>query len=147
MRLTRRTTLYTATLLCLAILTTTGCSTLRQDGWSRLGDLVPAERDSTELSESPNAVVDSVEVVYHWTAPTTGSPVHHYVCEWDHGQTDITISNKHRFTIPVIPRTRLRVAGVDSSDHQGPWSKWSEFYPERDRTDYDRREDFDGTRP
>ena len=129
-------------------MTTTGCSILRQDGWSRLGDLVPAETDSTGRSgNQSDAPQDSVEVVYSWTPPTTGSPVHHYVCQWDHGQTDYTTRNKHRFTIPVITRTRLRVAGVDSLDRQGPWSEWSEFYPERDHTDYERREELDGTRP
>ena len=78
------------------------------------------------------ASVDSVDVVYSWTPPESGTVVVYYECEWSHGQTDISVRNKHRFTIPDSTKTRLRVRGVDANNRSGPYSNWSKYYPERD---------------
>ncbi len=73
---------------------------------------------------------DAPDQEFVWTAPSTGTPVHHYVAQvlindldtlfFDPVPTedmlvDVTYGNKYR----------MRVAGVDAANIQGPWSMWS----------------------
>ena len=70
-------------------------------------------------------------VVFHWTAPTEGSAVDHYV-------VDMLINADHAtvwtpYAVVVVPIkagdfVAVRVAGVDAFGRQGPWSEWSETY-------------------
>jgi len=71
----------------------------------------------------------------HWTAPTTGSPVDHYVfILYSTGDTLLT-NEAIADTFYVFPQDtltesvvyRARVAGVDSLDRQGNWSIPSDF--------------------
>ncbi len=74
-----------------------------------------------------------VTVDYSWSAPTTGSPVDHYVVEhsvdggtWS--QIATTSSNTYSLTASVGNSHRIRVAGVDASDRQGAYSLASDAY-------------------
>lgn len=122
--LTPKATLCIAALLCILMM---GCTSM------------PAIREVPVSS-----AVDSTEVVFAWTAPESGSVVAYYECEWSHGQTDTTVRNKHRFTIPDSTRTRLRVRGVDADRRAGPWSIWSRYLLARYDTDIDIHEDDNG---
>ncbi|MEN8008023.1 MAG: hypothetical protein ABFS42_13470 [Candidatus Krumholzibacteriota bacterium] len=72
-------------------------------------------------------------VSYTWTAPTTGTPVDFYVIEHsvDGGQwTQIATStdNTYTLTATVGQSHQIRVAGVDASNRQGPYSLPSDPY-------------------
>ena len=74
-----------------------------------------------------------VPVNYTWTAPTTGSPVEHYVVEhsinggqWT--QIDTTNDNSYTLSASEGQSHQIRVAGVDSSDRQGIFSVASDSY-------------------
>ena len=68
-----------------------------------------------------------------WAAPTSGSPVQHYVAE-------VLVNEKDTVYFESIPdestllevtfgnKYRMRVAGVDAAGVQGPWSEWSDPY-------------------
>ena len=70
---------------------------------------------------------------FEWTAPTSGTPVHHYVAE-------VLVNEKDTLYFDSIPneatlleatygnKYRMRVAGVDAAGVQGPWSEWSNPY-------------------
>ncbi|MBU0742170.1 fibronectin type III domain-containing protein [bacterium] len=71
---------------------------------------------------------------YTWTAPTTGSPVDHYVVQhsedggaWVTVQ-DTQMTNSYALTAVYDVEHRVRVAGVDAEGRQGPWSIASEPY-------------------
>jgi hypothetical protein len=75
----------------------------------------------------------TVDITYTWNAPTTGSPVDHYVVEvsLDGGpfyQVGTASENTYVFSAPVGESHQVRVAGVDASDRQGPYSVASEPY-------------------
>lgn len=82
-------------------------------------------------------------IQYRWNHPTTGSPVDHYTGEFQfieaNGDTlGLTTLPIPAGTDPLLAfytapyefgkATRLRVAGIDSLDRQGPWSEWSEWW-------------------
>ena len=74
-----------------------------------------------------------IEVNYTWTAPTSGSPVDHYVVQHsiDGGQWyEIGTTNDNTFTLSaeVGLSHQIRVAGVDAEDRQGPFSVASDPY-------------------
>lgn len=73
----------------------------------------------------------SINVTYTWTAPTTGSAVHHYVVQTSSNGTTWTTLAAQPTTptitvaapvgIPII----VRVAGVDAQGRQGVYSESS----------------------
>ena len=70
---------------------------------------------------------------FTWTAPTTGTAVDHYVVvvlinERETQSFDSVPSES--IMLPVIygNKYRVRVAGVDASNIQGPYSPWSQPY-------------------
>ena len=77
-----------------------------------------------------------VPVNYSWTAPSTGTPVEHYVVEhsinggqWT--QIDTTNDNSYTLSASEGQSHQIRVAGVDSEDRQGPFSVASDpFMPD-----------------
>ncbi len=83
---------------------------------------------------APTALAQTTEAVnYSWTAPTTGSAVHHYVVEhsinggaWVQVAT-VTI-NGYTLAATYGEAHRIRVAGVDAQGRQGPFSVASEPY-------------------
>jgi hypothetical protein len=74
------------------------------------------------------------EVTYTWTAPTTGSAVDHYVVQHSvNGAPFVTINasvstNTYLLTASYEDEHSIRVAGIDSSGRQGPWSVPSDPY-------------------
>lgn len=82
----------------------------------------------------PAAAQTSVEVTASWTAPTEGSPVHHYVLQLsiDGGAystvATVTGGTSQTLDLEIGHIYRARVAGVDSQDRQGPWSQESDAY-------------------
>lgn len=76
-------------------------------------------------------VAHAIEITFEWTAPTTGSPVDHYVFQMDLGEGFVTIDNNvevREILIDMPEGTTLaRVAGVDEFDRQGPWSNTVTF--------------------
>ncbi len=74
-----------------------------------------------------------VTVDYSWSAPTTGSPVDHYVIQHsvnsgDWTQIATSASNTYTLTATVGDSHRIRVAGVDSQARQGVFSVPSDAY-------------------
>ncbi|MCP4290406.1 MAG: hypothetical protein GY780_01055 [bacterium] len=74
-----------------------------------------------------------VTVNYSWSAPTTGSPVGHYVVQhsvnggaWN--QIATAASNSYTLTATIGDSHRIRVAGVDDQDRQGSYSEPSDTY-------------------
>ncbi len=73
-------------------------------------------------------------VTYTWTAPTSGSTVHHYVVQHSaDGGAWSTVSDNLQATTYILTATydvehSIRVAGVDALGRQGPWSVASEPY-------------------
>jgi hypothetical protein len=74
-----------------------------------------------------------MQVNYSWSAPTTGSPVDHYVVEhsvdggsWNEVAT--VSSNSYTLSATIGDSHRIRVAGVDASNRQGPFSVASDPY-------------------
>lgn len=74
------------------------------------------------------------EVTYTWSAPTTGSPVDHYVVQHsEDGGSWITVesalaNNTYVLTAAYDVEHAVRVAAVDAEGRQGPWSIASEPY-------------------
>ena len=73
---------------------------------------------------------DAPDQEFVWTAPTTGTPVHHYVAQ-------VVINDLDTLFFDPVPteemlvevtygnKYKMRVAGVDAANIQGPWSIWS----------------------
>jgi hypothetical protein len=79
------------------------------------------------------SLAQEVDVNYTWSAPTTGTPVDHYVVQHsvDGGQwIQIGTTNDNTFTLSaeVGQSHQIRVAGVDAQDRQGPFSVASDPY-------------------
>lgn len=79
----------------------------------------------------------SLNVTYTWSAPTTGSAVHHYVVQTSsNGTTWTTIaaqptSPSVTIAAPVGVTILVRVAGVDAQGRQGVYSEASDpFVPD-----------------
>ena len=73
------------------------------------------------------------DVEFTWTAPSTGTPVHHYVVEVLTNERDTRTFDpvpSESLLLPVIygNKYRLRVAAVDAAGVQGPQSIWSQPY-------------------
>lgn len=72
-----------------------------------------------------------------WSAPTTGTPVHHYVVQVlvnaDTLFFDPVVSEEITFPVEYKNKYYVRVAAVDAGGTQGPMSDWSGLYfPELD---------------
>jgi len=74
------------------------------------------------------------QVTYTWTAPTTGSPVDHYVVQhsvdggaWVTVATDVT-GTTYVLSAEYDHQHQIRVAGVDAQGRQGPFSEPSDPY-------------------
>jgi len=75
----------------------------------------------------------TVDVAYVWTAPTTGSPVDHYVVQHSaDGGAWVTLGTAPDLSFTLSAEYgvshRIRVAGVDAQNRQGPYSLPSEAY-------------------
>ena len=75
----------------------------------------------------------SVDVQYQWTAPTTGSPVDHYVVQHSmDGGNWVNVGNvsqlAYTLTADYGVSHQIRVAGVDVQGRQGPYSQPSDPY-------------------
>ena len=80
-----------------------------------------------------SAQTTEVQVNYGWTAPTTGTPVDHYVVQhsvnggtWT--QVATASNNTYTLTASVGDSHQIRVAGVDAEDRMGPFSEPSDPY-------------------
>ncbi len=74
------------------------------------------------------------QVTYTWTAPTTGSPVDHYIVQhsvdggdWVTVATDVT-ETTYVLSAEYDRQHQIRVAGVDALGRQGPFSEPSDPY-------------------
>jgi hypothetical protein len=70
---------------------------------------------------------------FTWTAPTTGTPVDHYVVEVLTNERETELFDpvpSESLMVSVIygNKYRVRVAAVDASNIQGPYSNWSQPY-------------------
>lgn len=68
--------------------------------------------------------------VFSWAAPSTGTPVHHYKAQVIVNRTDTLFfdnlpSTTLKFSAKYGDDYMVRVAGVNASNRQGPWSDWS----------------------
>lgn len=79
----------------------------------------------------------SLNLTWNWSAPTTGSAVHHYVVQSSSNATTWTTlttqptTNSVTLSCPVGVNIQIRVAGVDAQGRQGPWSEASDpFVPD-----------------
>ena len=85
------------------------------------------------FAAAPASAQTTTDLTYQWPAPTTGSPVAHYVVEHsvDGGtwtQVDTVTTNQYVLTATYGQSHRIRVAAVDSQSRQGPWSEASDPY-------------------
>ena len=86
------------------------------------------------VQENKNKRFDSTSAPdqeFVWTAPTTGTPVDHYVAQ-------VVINDQDTLFFDPVPseemlvevtygnKYQMRVAGVDAANIQGPWSIWSQ---------------------
>jgi hypothetical protein len=81
----------------------------------------------------PASAQDTVQVTASWTAPTTGSPVQHYVLQLSiNGGPFTTVATvaglSTQLELEIGQTYTARVAGVDSQDRQGSWSETSDPY-------------------
>lgn len=79
----------------------------------------------------------TMNLTYTWTAPTTGSAVHHYVVQTSSNGTTWTLLGAQptaptvTMAAPVGVTILVRVAGVDAQGRQGVWSDPSDpFVPD-----------------
>ena len=89
------------------------------------------------LAMAVGAQTTSLNVTYTWSAPTTGSAVHHYVVQTSsNGTTWTTITAQPTaasvtVNAPVGVQILVRVAGVDAQGRQGVYSDPSDpFVPD-----------------
>ena len=85
------------------------------------------------LGEGAALAQTEVSVNYTWTAPTTGSPVDHYVIQHSLNSgawTQIATSSGNTYTLiaSIGDSHQIRVAGVDDQARQGPFSMASDPY-------------------
>lgn len=95
--------------------------------------LVLAILTAALLAAPASAQTTTVNVAYSWTAPTTGSAVVQYVIEQsiDGGSwTQIATSSTNSYTLAATVGNshRIRVAGKDAQNRQGPFSAASDAY-------------------
>ena len=82
---------------------------------------------------TPAAAQTTVEVTYVWTAPSTGTPVEHYIVEHStngggYSQIATTASTTYTLVATIGDSHQIRVRGVDGEDREGPNSLPSEPY-------------------
>ena len=76
------------------------------------------------------------DVEFVWTAPTSGTSVHHYLAQVLVNERDTLFFGPvetESIMLPVVygNKYRIRVAAVDADDIQGPLSTWSlPYFPE-----------------
>ncbi len=85
------------------------------------------------LAAAPVQAQTEMQVNYSWTAPVGGTAVDHYVVEHsvDGGswaQLATASANSYTLTATVGQAHQIRVAGVDASGRQGPFSLASDPY-------------------
>jgi len=85
------------------------------------------------LAISPTMALADVAVNYQWSAPTSGSPVDHYVVQqsvnggsWS--QIATSSSTTYTLSASVGDAHSIRVAGVDADGRQGEFSVASDPY-------------------
>lgn len=72
------------------------------------------------------------DIVFRWTAPTSGTPVVSYDVQVRTIGTGDVIHRgilETEFTLTEVQymkKYQIRVRGVDGDDRRGPWSQWSE---------------------
>ncbi len=81
----------------------------------------------------PAQAQTTVQVTATWTAPSTGSPVHHYVVQLStnggaYQAAGTTTTTSVTLTLTVGSTYTVRVAGVDAQSRQGPYSLPSDPY-------------------
>lgn len=82
---------------------------------------------------SVSAQAQNVQVTASWTAPSTGSPVHHYVVQVSANggaylPAGTSTTTSLVLTLPIGATYTVRVAGIDAQDRQGPYSSPSDPY-------------------
>ena len=85
------------------------------------------------LAAAPAVAQTTVTLEYTWDAPQTGSPVDHYVIEHSVNggpfvQVGTSSTNTFILEATVGDSHRVRVAGVDDQNRQGPFSLPSDPY-------------------
>jgi hypothetical protein len=94
-----------------------------------IGTALVQENKEMDFSGAP-------DIEFEWEAPTTGTPVHHYVAQvlvntLDTLYYDAIPTESLLVAVAYGNRYEVRVAGVDIEGIQGPWSAWSPpFNPE-----------------
>ncbi len=90
------------------------------------GALVYGEEILEKLLDSPD------DMVFEWTAPTTGSAVDKYEVEIRTGgvnstdvETRMVTTKQVTFAVDWLTLYEVRVRGIDSAGRVGPWSIWS----------------------
>lgn len=90
------------------------------------GALVCGEEILEKDLGSPN------DMIFEWTAPTTGSAVDQYEVEIRIGgmnstnvETRMVTTNQVTFAVEWLTVYEVRVRGIDSAGRIGPWSIWS----------------------
>ncbi len=79
------------------------------------------------------AQAQTVQVTASWNAPSTGSPVHHYVVQLStnggaYQPSGTSTTTSINLTLTVGSTYTVRVAGVDAQDRQGAYSLPSDPY-------------------
>jgi hypothetical protein len=85
------------------------------------------------LAPAALAQTTTMQVSYTWTAPTTGSPVDHYVVQHSINggawvQVATVTTTAYVLTATIGEPHQIRVAGVDAQGRQGVWSTASDAY-------------------
>ena len=88
---------------------------------------------TTIIMATPAVAQTEMAVNYQWTAPSTGSPVDHYVVQHSVNggpwvQIATASSNSYTLNATVGEAHSIRVAGVDANDRQGAYSSASDPY-------------------
>jgi glyoxylate utilization-related uncharacterized protein len=81
----------------------------------------------------PAQAQTTVQVTATWTAPSTGSPVHHYVVQLStnggaYQSAGTSTTTSITLTLTVGSTYTVRVAGVDAQSRQGVYSQASDPY-------------------
>jgi len=123
------------TLALFALLGSCGCS---PSAWTDL-ETYPQVEEEDPGEEDLNQVPGTKRARWRWTAPTSGSPVDRYLVQTKKGSADWqAVTEVPDTTVSLIHQPgvwRVRVAGVDSLDRQGPFSDPSDPYTVRKPVD------------